>query len=100
MCGMCGVLGGGSHHWSTAMAPGEGVHARQQRLQQVAYANRLLAPLRLQLTDFHGQSFVLASPTGAQEIIGDFMQLWKCAERMLGRPIDPLTLFDDEGSKQ
>lgn len=98
MCGMCGLLGGGNH-WSNATAPGSaadtagGPNARRQRLLQVALANRILIPLRLRLDDFHGQSFVLSSPTGSSELVGDFAQVWRVAERMLGRPLDPLTLF-------
>ena len=95
MCGMCGLLGGGNH-WSNTTAPGAGAgsqNARRQRLLQAALANRILLPLRLRLDDFHGQSFVLSSPTGASEMVGDFAQVWKVAERMLGRPLDPLTLF-------
>jgi hypothetical protein len=95
MCGMCGLLGGG-RHWSNTVAAGEGANARQQRYVQLAYANRVLERFRLRLADFHGQSFVLSSPTGAQVIVEDFMQVWKAAEEMLRYPIDPLTLFDDE----
>jgi hypothetical protein len=92
---MCGLLGGG-RHWSNTVAAGEGASARQQRYVQVAHANRVLEGFRLKLVDFHGQSFVLSSPTGAQVIVEDFMQVWKAAEGMLGRPLDPLTLFDDD----
>jgi len=98
MCGMCGLLGGGNH-WSNTTVPGAGTgvngsaNARRQRLLQAALANRILIPLRLRLDDFHGQSFVLSSPTGASEMVGDFAQVWKVAEQMLGRPLDPLTLF-------
>ena len=101
MCGMCGLLGGGNH-WSNTTAPLAGTgangspNARRQRLLQAALANRILIPLRLRLDDFHGQSFVLSSPTGASEMVGDFAQVWKVAERMLGHPLDPLTLFDTE----
>jgi hypothetical protein len=95
MCGMCGLLGGGNH-WSNTTAPGEGANARRQRYLQAALANRILIPLRLRLDDFHGQSFVLSSPTGGSELVGDFAEVWKAAERMLGRPLDPLTLFMSE----
>ncbi len=97
MCGMCGLFGGGGH-WSNTVAAGEGANARQQRYVQIAHANRLLEGFRLTLSDFHGQSFVLSSPTGAQVIVDDFMQIWKAAEAMLGRSLDPLTLFADEES--
>jgi hypothetical protein len=50
----------------------------------------------LRLDDFHGQSFVVSSPTGAREMADDLMQVWQAAEKMLGRPLDPLTLFIDE----
>lgn len=99
MCGMCGLLGGGNH-WSNTTAPGNGAtgnpNARRQRLFQAALANRILIPLRLRIEDFHGQSFVLSSPTGASEMVSDFGQVWKVAERMLGCPLDPLTMFDTE----
>ncbi|SAL73968.1 hypothetical protein [Caballeronia telluris] len=93
MCGMCGLLGGGNH-WSNATAPARGANARRQRLVQAALANRILIPLRLRLDDFHGQSFVLSSPTGASELVDDFSKVWKTAEKMLGRPLDPLVMFD------
>ncbi|MEA3090088.1 MAG: hypothetical protein QOJ04_1430 [Caballeronia sp.] len=95
MCGMCGLLGGGNH-WSNTMAPVADANPRRQRLIQAALANRVLVPFRLKLDDFHGQSFVLSSPTGASELVSDFAQVWRVAERMLGRPLDPLTLYMDE----
>ncbi|ASW04320.1 hypothetical protein [Paraburkholderia aromaticivorans] len=94
MCGMCGLLGGGNH-WSNTTAPDSGPNARRQRYIRAALANRILIPLRLRLDDFHGQSFVLSSPTGRSELVGDFAQVWKVAETMLGRPLDPLTLFEE-----
>lgn len=96
MCGMCGLLGGGDHWSNTTVADagaGTSTNTRRQRYLQAALANRILVPLRLRLDDFHGQSFVLSSPTGASEIVADFAQIWKTAETMLGRPLDPLTLF-------
>jgi hypothetical protein len=98
MCGMCGLLGGGNH-WSNTIPPVKGANARRQRLIHVALANRVLASYRLRLDDFHGQSFILSSPTGASELVGDVAQVWRVAEEMLGRTLDPLTLFaTDEAS--
>jgi hypothetical protein len=90
---MCGLLGGGNH-WSNTIPPVKGANTRRQRLIHVALANRVLASYRLRLDDFHGQSFVLSSPTGTSELVGDFAQVWRVAEQMLGRPLDPLILFD------
>jgi hypothetical protein len=97
MCGMCGLLGGGTH-WSNAGVPDDGATRRQRRLLQVALANRILESFRLRLDDFHGQSFVLSSPTGAMELVADFTEVWRTAEQMLGKPLDPLALFEDEGT--
>ena len=88
MCGMCGLLQG-SGHWSQALA---GPGGRRQRLIQIARANRLLALWRLQLGDFHGQSYLLSGPTGARVLIADFGALWPAAEQLLGRAIDPFDM--------
>src|SRR2546427_5831891 len=69
-----------------------GSAGRRQRLIQIARANRLLALWRLRLSDFHGQSYVLAGPTGASVLIADFGALWPAAEQMLGRALDPLAM--------
>ena len=48
-----------------------------------------------------GPCAVRATPSsvtisGTTIIVEDFMQIWKAAETMLARPLDPLTLFADE----
>jgi hypothetical protein len=75
MCGMCGLLQGAAH-WSHAAAGS--VQGRRQRLLQIARANRLLKLFRLELHDFHGQSYLLRGPTGASVLVPDF-------SRALGR---------------
>ena len=87
MCALCGLLSG-SRHWSNAGAPA----ARRDCLLQIARANRILSLFHLQLADFHGQAYVLSGPTGATELVEDLGQLWRAAEKMCGRPIDPLAL--------
>ena len=57
---------------------------------RIALANRILSFFRLKLEDFQGASYVLTSPTGRREIVSDFGQLWRVAETVIGRPIDPL----------
>lgn len=99
MCSLCGVLGG-NEHWADAVArPGvftrnhERVDRRRERFNRVQVANRILAAYALQLSDWQGASFLLSSRTGKTEIIEDLGHLWAAAERMIGRPCDPL----DEG---
>lgn len=89
MCGMCGLLGGPAH-WSES--PADSLRRRRQRILQIAQANRLLKHFRLELQDFHGQSYQLTGPTGARELVTDFGALWAAAERLLGQPVDPLRM--------
>ena len=86
---MCGLLQG-TAHWSHAAAGS--VQGRRQRLLQVVRANRLLRLFRLELQDFHGQSYLLQGPTGASVLVPDFSALWSAAEQLLGRTIDPLAM--------
>lgn len=96
MCSLCGVLGG-AEHWSHAAArPGvftrnvERIDRRRERANRVAAANRILAAYGLALSDWQGSSFVLANKTGKSEVVEDLGHLWPAAERMIGRPCDPL----------
>jgi hypothetical protein len=98
MCSLCGILGG-NEHWADAVArPGiytrntERIDRRRERAARVAAANRILSAYALTLSDWQGASFVLASRTGKSEIIQDLGDLWPTAERMIGRPCDPLDL--------
>jgi hypothetical protein len=87
MCGLCGLLGAESD-WSTSIATA--LPARQQRFVRIALANRILSFFRLRLEDFQGVSYILTSPTGRHEIVSDFGQVWRVAESLIGRPVDPL----------
>lgn len=96
MCSLCGVLGG-AEHWSDAAArPGvftrnvERIDRRRERANRVTAANRILVAYGLTLSDWQGSSFVLANKTGKGEVVEDLGHLWPAAERMLGRPCDPL----------
>lgn len=96
MCSLCGVLGG-AEHWSDAAArPGvftrnvERIDRRRERASRVTAANRILVAYGLTLSDWQGSSFVLANKTGKSEVVEDLGHLWPAAERMLGRPCDPL----------
>ncbi len=97
MCGLCGLLGEEAH-WSGSIK--SGLPNRQERIQRIAQANRILGFYKLRLEDFQGVSFVLASPTGRREIVSDLGQVWRMAEEISGRlldPLDPALLADLEG---
>jgi hypothetical protein len=96
MCALCGMLGG-ADHWTDAVArPGiftrntDPAARRRERMHRVAAANRILAHYRLSLADWQGSSFLLSTATGKTELVEDLSHLWAAAERLLGRPCDPL----------
>lgn len=86
MCGICGLLDNGPQ-WSDSLR--QDVPQRQLRLRQLVLLNRALKPWRLTLTEFHN-SWLLASPTGQNVMVHSLDLLWKEAEKMARRPLDPL----------
>jgi hypothetical protein len=96
MCSLCGLLGV-EDHWTDASARPEtfgGGRAqrtrRQERFERIALANRILRHYRLTLGDFQGQSYVVRSATGRQELVPNLVGMWSAAEKLAGRPCDPL----------
>jgi hypothetical protein len=96
MCALCGVLGG-TEHWTDAVArPGvftrntDAASRRRERVNRVAAANRVLSCYRMNLADWQGSALVLSTATGKTEIVDNLAHLWMAAERLLGRPCDPL----------
>ena len=96
MCALCGVLGG-SEHWTDAAArPGvftrntDGLERRRERMARVACASRVLRPFGLTLSDWQATSFVLSTATGKTEMVDNLTHLWSAAEKLLGKPCDPL----------
>ena len=95
MCSLCGVLGGRGHWTETSSHPEAFRHAgpttrRRERQERVRLANRVLAHFRLSLSDFSGSAYVLRSHTGRTAMIDNLTELWPAAERLTGRPCDPL----------
>jgi hypothetical protein len=94
MCGLCGVLGA-EDHWTDASARPETfawrqTTRRQERFARIALANRILQRYGLKLGDFEGQSYLLRSATGRAELVPHLAGMWSAAEKLAGRPCDPL----------
>ncbi|SOC54706.1 hypothetical protein SAMN05421509_10494 [Chromohalobacter canadensis] len=91
MCGLCGAFSG-DNHWSTHIEDPEQAHheRRRARAYRAKLINRVLGPLRLVIEDFQASSFVLASATGKREIVEDLGGVWRQAEQLSGRELDPL----------
>ena len=101
MCGLCGVFGGERHWTERAASPAifggadaEGGEARmtaaRERRERVRLVNRVLGPLGLGLVEWAPSTYVLRTKTGRSEMVPTLGDLWPAAERLLGRPCDPL----------
>ena len=103
MCGLCGMFAG-ERHWTERAAspaifggPGEDDERRRsavtparERQERVRLVNRVLDPLGLVLAEWAASAYVLRTKTGRSEMVPDLGALWPAAERLLGRPCDPL----------
>ena len=104
MCGLCGMFAGERHWTERAASPaifgesgnGDGrsdpprVTPARERQERVRLVNRVLDPFGLALGEWAASSYVLRTKTGRSEMVPDLGALWPAAERLLGRPCDPL----------
>jgi hypothetical protein len=96
MCALCGVLGGAEHWTDAAARPGvftrntDPVQRRRERFNRVTNASRVLRFYGLTLSDWQSASFLLSTATGKTELVDNLGHLWVAAEKLLGRPCDPL----------
>jgi hypothetical protein len=82
MCALCGALL--NEHW----AEQEG--GRRARVFRVRLVNRVLGHFGLRLDDWGGRMYVLRDRKGRCAVVADLGSLWVEAERLAGRPLDPL----------
>ena len=84
MCPLCGALL--AEHWSD---PGGG-GARRGRVLRTRMVRHVLAGFGVTLSDWGGTAYVLHDGKGRAEVVHDLTTLWSEAERLAGRPLDPL----------
>jgi hypothetical protein len=82
MCALCGVLL--DEHWS------EQDGGRRARFFRVKLANRVLDHFGLRLDDWGGRVYVLRDRKGRSVVVANLGLVWVEAERLAGRPLDPL----------
>ena len=82
MCALCGVLL--NEHWA------EQDGGRRGRVFRVALLNRVLAHFGLRLDDWGSRVYVLRDAKGRSAVVGDLGAIWAEAEKLAGRPLDPL----------
>lgn len=92
MCSLCGVLGaeGDWTEASTMPSLNQLGTRRAQRLHRAQVMNVVLGQFGLVLRDWQGAQYQLSNLTGRTEIVDNLAQVWQAAERILGRPCDPL----------
>lgn len=103
MCEVCAIFGAGEH-WSdfgrlrNEQFPFEDIQVyREERSRRLALLTRILAPLGLAVEDWDGEAAVLLDRQGRSAIAQTLGDVWKCAESLSGRRVDPLAETFVEG---
>ena len=96
MCSLCGILGGRGHWTESASSPEvfagrTEVHTpTRERQQRTRILNVVLGHYGLSVSDWTAGKSVLGSATGRTALVDNVGELWPAAERLAGRPLDPL----------
>lgn len=89
MCVLCGDLIG-EPHWTERNHSGES-HRRQARHIRTRVVSRVLRQYNLTVhEDLSGTQYVVGNGKGSHEVVYHLGQLWPVADRLAGRPLDPL----------
>ena len=87
MCSACGVLAG-TPDWTEGGSE-RAANKLAERQRRIRLVNRLLEPSGVRLRDF-GVRLVLQSATGRTRIVADLAHVWRAADEIGRRPVDPL----------
>src|ERR687889_802875 len=63
---------------------------RRERTRRAAVTNEVLRHYGLKVTDWSGTKYVLRDGKGRFELVQDLGSLWPAAQKLTGRPLDPL----------
>ncbi len=63
---------------------------RRDRVHRAALMNEVLRHYGLRVEDWSGSKYLLRDKKGRSEIVQDLGALWPAAEKLAGRPLDPL----------
>src|SRR5262245_11602709 len=89
MCGFCGMFESG-RRWLDAATSLDPTDVRRERLRRVTLVRDVLKTARIAVDDWEGASVVLRGPTGKTEIVDNLFDLWRKAEVLGHRTLDPL----------
>jgi hypothetical protein len=97
VCGLCGMFDSG-RRWLDAASVLDPSAVRRERAARLAIVRQVLGTSRVKVDDFEGASFVLRGPTGATEMVDNLFDLWRKAEALGKRRIDPLDIESPEAA--
>lgn len=63
---------------------------RRERARRAAVTNEVLRQYGLKVSDWSGTKYVLRDGKGRSELVQDLGSLWPTAQKLTGRPLDPL----------
>ena len=63
---------------------------RRERVRRAAVTNKVLRHYALKVSDWSGSKYVLRDGKGRSELVQDLGSMWPVAQRLTGRPLDPL----------
>jgi hypothetical protein len=90
MCSACGILRGGVEWVDGVTGDDEAPHKRwAERSRRVALINMLLEGSGVRLTE-HGRQLILRGPTGATRLVSELAHVWRSADELGRRIVDPL----------
>ncbi len=88
MCGLCGVFNA-ADHWTNGPDTARVTLPAADRQMRALAANDILSLYGLKLETWAGR-FTLRNRTGKMAVVNNLGELWIEAERLMGRPCDPL----------
>jgi hypothetical protein len=103
VCSACGILAG-TPDWvegfgNAAGSASAAISGRlSERNRRIALVNRLLAPAQVTLRAF-GPRLVVQSATGHTRIVSDLAHVWRAADEIGRRQVDPLATSRAERSE-
>jgi hypothetical protein len=92
MCGVCGTLGG-EEHWSTAsgrLQLDDAPTRRAERGRRIRIINEVVRSLQVRVSDWQGRYYLVAGPTGKQQVVDSLPHVWAALQDVAGRSVDPL----------
>jgi hypothetical protein len=103
MCVLCGRDFVAQVHWTDrhledrARAAGSNADPfdyhrdrRRDRVHRAALTNKILRHYGLRVEDWSGSKYLVHDRKGRSELVQDLGALWPTAEKLVGRPLDPL----------